>query len=492
VGIRQEFENDVARAWGELLPARAPADIVLAVSGGADSMAMLHATAASGVSERRGLRIYVAHLNHRLRGADSDADAHFVARRAVELGFPVYVGVDATLSGEQSNLEERARDARAAFLRRVAAATGASFVAFAHTLDDQAETVLHRIARGGGPGSIAGMERLRPDGWVRPLLGMRRAQCVAYLESRGAVWREDRSNLDRRYTRNRLRHDVLPRLGEELGVDIGQRLAALADDLRVEASLADRWIASVLDHPERDPAELPLGAMLDAGPGAGRLVHGWLAGLGIRPSRRQVDAIVAVAAGRNPSAGADLTGGRVERDYERLVWHRSVDGRAAPAPVSRVWRVPGSLALCSGWRLSAEEAGADGAFAAGDGGGGSSPAREGGRNRPSIEPVLVDAEGLGPVLAVRRPRPGDRIRLSGGRRKLSDVLIDRRVPRRVRSSLAVIARGDDIIWVPGIALDHRLEMAAGNVRILKLFATSLDCRPEGGVVAQTASWVHFG
>ena len=114
MGKVQDFESDLARAWTALLPSGGGAGLVLAVSGGADSMALLHATAALNLKERIGGPICVAHLNHRLRGADSDHDAHFVAERAVALGFPVYVGVEGSLSDAQSNLEEKARNARAA------------------------------------------------------------------------------------------------------------------------------------------------------------------------------------------------------------------------------------------------------------------------------------------------------------------------------------------------------------------------------------------
>ena len=207
---------------------------VVAVSGGADSVALLWALVA--VSEGP---LIVAHLNHRLRGDDSDADEAFVRALAADLRLDFRgerIDVRAAAAGD--NLESVARRLRYDWLARVARESGASWVATGHTADDQAETVLHRLLRGTGLRGLAGIPRRRELApgivLVRPLLTVRRAEVLGYLAQLGQTYRDDQSNWDRRYTRNRLRHDVLPRLAEDFNpalVDVLCRLAEQAGEM---------------------------------------------------------------------------------------------------------------------------------------------------------------------------------------------------------------------------------------------------------------------
>jgi tRNA(Ile)-lysidine synthase len=180
---------------------------VVAVSGGADSVALLHALAPD--------RPTVAHLNHRLRGADSDADAAFVATLYPSLRHPIEaIDVAAVAAGD--NLEGTARRVRYDFLARVAREVGATWVATGHTLDDQAETVLHRLLRGTGLRGLRGIAAVRElvPGilLVRPMLRVSRADVIAHLTAGGHAWREDATNRDPAFTRNRIRHELLPLL----------------------------------------------------------------------------------------------------------------------------------------------------------------------------------------------------------------------------------------------------------------------------------------
>ncbi len=486
--LGQRFEDRLQHEIEEGRLLEPGESVVVAVSGGPDSMTLLHALHALVRRKAFPLRLCVAHLNHRLRGADADRDAHYVPAQAHPLGLPVDVGAPATLGDVAGNVEARARLARTEFLRRVALAFEARSVALGHTRDDQAETVLHRLARGGGVGALAAMQRRRADGWVRPLLNLRRAECLDYLLETGGDSVRDASNLDRRFTRNRIRLDVLPRLAEGLEVDVVGRLASFAADLRVETDLAERWITSTLDR--CDDGALGLETLEEAGDGAGRLLHAWLARIGVRPSRIQVEALVRLARTGSPSAGLDLRGGRVERCYESLVWWpaspekpRTTDGERLP------WPIPGSVELASGWRLAAEEVAMGTAAQPPAGGKGATIAPGAAAGVPA---VLVDAQSVGAGLDVRRPLPGDRIRLRVGRRKLSDLFIDARIPRRERSSLAVVTRGVDILWVPGIAIDATAVPGRSTQRILQLSAHRVDCCHRSSVVHQTMFRVGFG
>lgn len=470
MGGEHPFERRVAQDAVGLFEPDDP--VVVAVSGGPDSMALLHALLALG----RGpvaLRLHVAHLDHGLRGRSSERDAAFVREHALGLGVPAIVEAVRGLSPSDANLEARARDERIRFLFRVAASVGATKIAVGHTRDDQAETVLHRLGRGAGARALASMEMRRGDGLVRPLLRRRRSECEAYLAALGIEARLDESNLDPRFTRNRLRHQVMPGLADGLGVDVVERLAALADDLRVEADLADRWIAGVL---EREPGDdLSIDSVVASASAGGRLVHAWLVARGVGPSRSQVEAVVQLARRGSPSAAVDLTGARVERRYEVLTCRRAEDAAASPFardPVS--WRAPGQVDLGSGWRLCA--AALDGAP----------------RERPGTGQAVVDASAVEGTLTVRSPRPGDRIRLRAGRKKLSDLLIDRRVPRVERRRLAVVLKGADIIWVPGVAVAASVTPGEETERWMRLRAERVDCRQMGSVVETQAFRVRFG
>lgn len=196
--------------------------VVVAVSGGADSVALLRALTAlrssDGGSAAVG-RVVVAHLNHRWRGQESDDDARFVRRLAKQLGLPVFVGRarerrEGDANEPRTKSEDAARRLRYRFLSDVAGRVGARYVVVAHTADDQIETVLQRVLRGTGLSGLGGIPRVRrlngATSLIRPMLGVSRADVISYLESLAQPYRTDRSNTDERYTRNRIRHELLP------------------------------------------------------------------------------------------------------------------------------------------------------------------------------------------------------------------------------------------------------------------------------------------
>lgn len=206
-----------------LLPAHGA--LLVAVSGGADSIALLHFLVAERERTGRPESIAAAHVNHGVRGADADADAAFVRERAAEWGVPFF---DATLAAGDSTSEDALRRARYAALAALAKRAGASCAATAHTADDQAETVLFRMARGAGLRGLAGMPskgRVHGLNVVRPFLDATRGQVLDYLRRHGVAFCEDATNENLVPARNRIRHDILPRL--EAGVSAGVRKALL-------------------------------------------------------------------------------------------------------------------------------------------------------------------------------------------------------------------------------------------------------------------------
>lgn len=224
--------------------------MLVAVSGGADSVALLralHAVRAPGPG-----RLVVAHFNHALRN-EADDDETFVRQLAASLGLECAVGQADRPPGKPrptSRIEEAARRVRYDFLRATAAQIGARYVATAHTADDQAETVLHRIVRGTGVAGLAGMRRARPlsDGvtLVRPLLAVRRAELTVYLAEIGQPFREDATNAERRFTRNRLRHELLPQLAEQYNPNVADALVRLSQLAGEAQDIVDKLVADLL------------------------------------------------------------------------------------------------------------------------------------------------------------------------------------------------------------------------------------------------------
>lgn len=200
----------------DLRSLRAGMRVAVAVSGGADSVALLRALV--GAAPEIGLALSVAHVHHGIRGAEADEDARFVADLAAQLGLVLHLhrgDAPAAAASARQSLEEAARHLRYAWFRDLLAQGKADAVATAHTLDDQAETVLHRLIRGAwteGLGGIHPVIACAGGSILRPFLEVRRAEIVAWLRAIGQPWREDASNQDARFTRNRIRHQLLPQL----------------------------------------------------------------------------------------------------------------------------------------------------------------------------------------------------------------------------------------------------------------------------------------
>jgi tRNA(Ile)-lysidine synthase len=231
---------------------------VVAVSGGPDSVALLRALAL-GVAGP----LVVAHLNHQLRGEESTADEEFVRQLHADLGAaganlgPLQATrVDVRAAAVGDNVEATGRRLRYDWLTQVARDTGSAWVATGHTADDQAETVLHRLLRGAGLRGLIGVVARRPLApgilLVRPLLRVRRAEVLAFLEALGQPFRQDSSNRDRHYTRSRLRHDLLPVLARDYNPGVVAALGRLAEQAAEAQTFIEEQAARVLA-----AAELP-------------------------------------------------------------------------------------------------------------------------------------------------------------------------------------------------------------------------------------------
>lgn len=246
---RSQFEAAV-RGNLDRLRGNAPGPGVLAVSGGADSVALACALAADPPPGG----LVVAHLNHQLRGPASDADAAFVAELLPNLPHRIEA-IDVRAAAAGDNLESAARRVRYDFLAGVARSNGAAWVATGHTADDQAETVLHRLIRGTGlrglRGIAAARELVSGIRLVRPLLTVSRQEVIEYLQTVGQAWREDETNRDPAFTRNRIRHELLPllRTFNPAIADVLGRVAVQADEMYQEVESAAAALLTAAERP---------------------------------------------------------------------------------------------------------------------------------------------------------------------------------------------------------------------------------------------------
>ena len=445
--------------------------VVAAVSGGGDSVALLHLLAeltARAVVTLAGL----AHLNHRLRGPESDEDERFCRDLASRFGVPCLVESVAVADVARSrrvSVEQAGHQVRHAFFGRAAGELGADRVALGHTVDDQAETVLLRLIRGAGAAGLSGM-RPRAGLLVRPLLAVSRAELRRYLAHRGIAFREDASNDDRRVPRNRVRHELLPHL-RTYSPKIVDALAREADIAREdEAWLSRRANVAAADLVSSSTGAIEIDAAgLTALPPAlaRRVVREALAR--VAPGRAAVGFEPIERVRRAAAEGlppADLPGCRVERagGIVRLVARRGRGGRQRRPGFAYRLEIPGEVSVPEAnvtVRAEVVEPGALGAF---------------GRGAAGDATAAVVAVPAAP-LVVRSWRFGDRYRppgLGGRSRKLQDLFVDRKVPRADRTRVPIVLDdADRVIWVVGFGASHDFRPCEGSESVLILKVSCL-------------------
>jgi tRNA(Ile)-lysidine synthase len=236
--------------------------IGVAVSGGADSVFLLHALHELG--PRWNLKLSVVHIEHGVRGEASVADAEFVCKLAAGFALPLHVR-HANVPALEGNLEQAARNVRQDFYAELVAAGTLDRIATGHTRSDQAETVLYRIVRGSGLAGIAGILPVTTVGLVRPLLEVRRGEIESWLRERNIEWREDATNRDPSYARNRIRHQVLPLLREAFNPQLDEALANMATLAQDEESYWQTELARYQPPvPSHQPLVLPVSQLADA------------------------------------------------------------------------------------------------------------------------------------------------------------------------------------------------------------------------------------
>jgi len=485
------LEAKLAAFFADYVSAAAPVSLLAAVSGGADSMALLYALARLRDTTPAIAGLHVGHINHQLRGKASDADAVFVAEHATQLGLACTiekadVALAMTAGGE--SLETAARQERYRLLSAIAKQANCSAIALAHTADDQAETVLHRLIRGTGLRGLAGISPCRRHEdltlW-RPLLAVSRREVEDYLASRGVPYRQDVSNDCLDHTRNRLRHELLPLLRANYNPNINDCLTQLAAIARDAHELIAADTGELLDAlvksstPQRlilhRPKLAALGRIQQV-----QVLQACMEQLGI--GQRAIDfghltgALALIASAESAPTALNWPGDwRLSADGDNLIVQHCPPTAAWAAdklpPVALT--IPGETALPPGYLYLDTATGQTRPLA--------SVTIEC-RNRASVRDDLIfanpdvttawlDKDALtGGKLLVRTRHEGDRFRALGaaGSKTLGDVLTDRKAPTADRDRLALLCDSAGIAWLPGSTLADRVKVTTATTHLLRV------------------------
>ena len=422
----------------EAIPAQSA--VLCAVSGGADSVCLLHR-----LKERGDLRLLCAHYDHSLRGKESRRDADFVRRLCTEWGIPFYEGrgdVAAYAKEAGLSVETAARELRYAFLEATAAETGADFIATAHTASDNAETLLLHLCRGSGTRGLGGIPPRRGK-IIRPLLDMSRDEVEAYLAAHSLPHVEDSSNALDDAARNRLRHHAVPALKS---VNPAFESAALrtARLLRADEEYLSAAAAAALEG-IREEGRLSIPGLM-ALPEALQLRALRLM-TGDRAELVHLDALFSLCQGANPSAELSLPGGRrVRREYDWLTFD-------APAA-----RTLGEYPLEAGTVLRLEEAGLSVR---------TEVLEAGAEIQSSFNTFSFSYGNICGRLTLTPRRDGDKLRLKGrsGTHSLKRLMSDAHIPRTSRGLIPVIRDGEGILGVWGFGQAERAFARPGEQQL---------------------------
>lgn len=422
------------------------ATMVVALSGGLDSTVLLHLVRFAWPASRPAPRLVAAHFDHRMR-LESRADARWVRGLSAAWGVEFIEGVAAA----PLHSEAEARTARYAFLRDVAERHGGATIVTAHHADDQAETVLFRMLRGTGSGGLRGIRAVRADGLWRPLLRSWREELLDYAAAVGLGWRDDPTNVDVGYARNALRHRILPDAERLVAPGARRSLVRLSERAARDEEAWDSLLPSLIA--SLAPEWNARGVRLDRAPLAAlhpavraRVLRALVLELGLRPDARRTRLAVEFAASAESGRRIDLGDGMtLRRDLERLTLARadeSLRERDRPLLIPGLSSGTGEAVLAGrvvwvGW---GEEASG---------------------RATSVERFVGSA--LRFPLAMRAWEPGDRMRTSGGSRKLKRIFLEARVPAPERRAVPVLADAEgEVLWIPGVARSQVATAPSGD------------------------------
>lgn len=437
--------------------------VLVGVSGGVDSVVLLHALGALGFERE------VAHVNFGLRGADSDGDEAFVRQLCQEQGVPVHVDTPSTARYAEDHalsIQMAARELRYAFFERIARDGGLRRLALGHHVEDQAETVLLHLLRGAGPEGLAGMDvmrRLSPEcvtQVIRPLLDMHRAEIEAFAREQGIAWRTDDTNRDAKYRRGILRADVLPLLEQGWGPGVARNIARSAEHMR--RYLEDAILPALGDAFARTAQSCTLdGAAL------AELTTVWRRRIILEALRRWLPGVEGTSAVVEEIAALlQAQVGRRMVFRHGVVW-RTRKGLLFEQPEGRAQQVPDPMPVHMGTPVALHEG-----LLCVD----MLDARPERLDRRAPETVFADASRLRFPLQARRWRHGDWFQPLGmaGKKKVSDFLTDERVRPDRREDTWLLLSGDEVVWVVGRRLAEPYRITSRTTSFAQLSYSRTD------------------
>lgn len=438
-----------------------PGDRVgIAVSGGADSVALVHLL--SGLAGAYSLTLMILHLNHGVRGGEADRDEQFVATMARSMGFSFDSERISVPKLRQQrgggSVEDICRQERYAFFDRMVRKYALDRIALGHTLSDQAETVLMRFLRGSGLEGLKGFLPLRDGIYIRPLMEVTRDRVASYLEERDIPFVTDSSNKDTQYLRNRIRAELVPELKGSYNANLEETVGHTTEILRVEDDFVRESVAKIITEWEIDTEEarLSLTRLKELHPALlWRLIKTILEshsplqnGIGYRHVKAVVDLINA----SGPNVSVDLPFNlAARREYGDLVVGPK-ESASAMRDFSCEVRIPGDVYVPgTGKRVVFEQAAVTEA------------------DLSSRNPVFMDCHAVSPPLVIRNIRPGDRIQPLGmrGMKKVARILMDAKIPKTRRRAMPLLADRKSVLWVPGLRLSERVRVTDMTEKVVK-------------------------
>lgn len=412
--------------------------VLAAVSGGCDSMCLLHTLVM--LSDKFGFSVEAVHFNHLLRGEESDRDENFVSEHCRSLGITCHIGrgdVNAEAACKHLSIEEAARNMRYAFFDKVYSETGAKCIATAHSADDNVETILINLARGAGATGLCGIPPVR-DNIIRPMLCVSRSEIELFLKENSIPHVEDSSNAEDDYTRNKIRHHVVPVLkgiNSSLARSVAQTAELLYMDNMYLNDLADEFIRQNVYGNKLSASKL---SQLPY-PIYGRVVRKLIPGL----SKKHIDIILDLCKNRNPSSEISLPKITVRREYDKLVIGKSKFDTFSPFIIS-----PGQTVVIeeSGLKIICEKCIFD-------------------RNiHNSFNNFVLKCDSIHGIVLVRPRTDGDKISLinRNGTKSLKKLYIDAHIPSAERGLIPVIADDLGVMAVYKFGTDKRNKASFGD------------------------------
>ncbi len=415
---------------------------IVGVSGGPDSTCLLR------LLHEASTPVVAAHVNYGLRGAESDGDEAFVRELCAELGVRLEVLRVRAADRARVGVQAWAREVRMQFFSQIAAREHATQVALAHTQDDQAETVAFRLLRGADPLSVGGMrarEQLEQYNieLVRPLLHARKAEILTYLTQHNFTYRTDSSNATTKYTRNKIRNILFPAIAKNhdpiaLFAKIGEQAQEISEGLAAQIPPEVFRARDVIDR----AVFLQQPSLIQQ-----QIIHR----IAPTASSAAISRVLALAATHSSGQISPLTGTThiiIEADALKIT-----DAATVVVPASQLLQQNSSVDWADRWRI---------AF-----------------GQQADQHILIDTAKTGTTLIVRARQSGDRIHLATGSKKLQDLFVDAKIPRRERDLVPIVTtQQGEIIWVVGVRADRRFAATTDSPTVATLSAVRYTTRTD--------------